>query len=88
MPKDSATIPCKHHAKGTCARGDKKRFSHRRFRFEAGGKGGKGKKANNESSVQEVWKDHESATLGKIVSGGFFCASRVDITSQLRHHLK
>ena len=25
----SATMPCKHHAKGTCARGDKCRFSHK-----------------------------------------------------------
>ena len=30
--------------------------------------------------MQEVWKDHESTTLGKIVSGGRLCASCVDIT--------
>ena len=43
----SATIPCKHYAKGTCARGDKCRFSDRRP-DKSSGKGGKGKKANNE----------------------------------------
>ena len=30
----SATIPCEHFAKGTCARGDKCRFSHK-FAFQA-----------------------------------------------------
>ena len=44
----SATIPCKHHAKGACARGDKCRFSHKGSDSKPGGNGGKGKKANNE----------------------------------------
>ena len=79
----SATIPCKHFAKGTCARGDKCRFSHKSLDSTSGGKGKKGKKSNSERSVQEVWKNHESATLGKIVSRDFFlfCASCVDVNS-------
>ena len=44
----SATIPCKHYAKGTCARGDKCRFSHKGS-DKCRGKGGKGKKANNDA---------------------------------------
>ena len=44
----SATIPCKHHVTGTCARGDKCRFSHKGSDSKPGGKGGKGKKANQE----------------------------------------
>ena len=43
----SAAIPCKHYAKGTCARGDKCRFSHK-GPDKSSGKGGKGKKVNNE----------------------------------------
>ena len=43
----SATTPCKHYAKGTCARGDKCRFSHKGS-DKSSGKGGRGKKANNE----------------------------------------
>ena len=79
----SATIPCKHFAKGTCARGDKCRFSHKSLDSKSGGKGKKGKKSNSERSLQEVWKNHESATLGKIVSREFFlfCASCVDVNS-------
>ena len=44
----SATIPCKHFAKGTCARGDKCRFSHTSWDSKPGGKGRKGKKSNSE----------------------------------------
>ena len=43
----SATIPCNNHAKGTCARGDKCRFSHASSDSKPGGNGGKDKKANN-----------------------------------------
>ena len=43
----SATIRCKHCAKGTCARGDKCRFSHKGS-DKSSCKGGEGKKANNE----------------------------------------
>ena len=45
----SATIPCEHHDKGSCACGDKCRFPHKGSDSNPGGKGGKGKKANNES---------------------------------------
>ena len=34
-----------------------------------------------ERSMQEVWKDHESTALGKIVSGGRLCARCVDVTA-------
>ena len=44
----SATIPCKHFAKGNCGRGDKCRFSHTSLDSKPGGKGSRGKKANNE----------------------------------------
>ena len=39
----SATIPCKHISKGTCARGDKYRFSHKSLDSKPCGKGNKGK---------------------------------------------
>ena len=44
----SATISCEHHAKGTCARGDKCRFSHRSSDSKSGGKGNEGKKSKSE----------------------------------------
>ena len=44
----SVAILCKHFAKGTCTRGDKCRFSHKSSDPKPGGKGSKGKKANNE----------------------------------------
>ena len=44
----SATIPCEHHAKGSCSRGNKCRFSHKGSDSKPAGKGGKGKKTNNE----------------------------------------
>ena len=44
----SATIPCKHFAKGTCARGDKCRFSHKSLDSKHGGNGNKSKKTNSE----------------------------------------
>ena len=44
----SATIPCKHVAKGTCARGDKCRFSRKGLDSMSGGKGGKGKMSSSE----------------------------------------
>ena len=44
----SATIPCNNHAKGTCPRGDKCRFSHASSDSKPGGNGSKDKKANNE----------------------------------------
>ena len=57
----SAPIPCKHFAKGTCARGDKCRFSHKGLDSKTGGKGSKGKKANIERDrCKEVWKNHEN----------------------------
>ena len=50
----SATIPCKHFAKGPCAPRDKCRFSHKSLDSKSGGKGNKGKKSNSERSVQAV----------------------------------
>ena len=44
----SASIPCKHFAKGSCAGRDKCRFSHNSSDPKSGGKGNKGKKANSE----------------------------------------
>ena len=44
----SATIPCKHFAKGNCARGDMCRFSHKSLDSKPSGKGDKGKKSNSE----------------------------------------
>ena len=44
----SATIPCKHFAKGTCYRGDKCRFSHKSSDSKSGGRGNKGKKSSSE----------------------------------------
>ena len=43
-----ASIPCKHFAKGTCARGDKCRFSHKSSASKSGGKGSKGKNADSD----------------------------------------
>ena len=44
----SATIPCKHFAKGTCARGDNCRFSHKSLDSKPAGRCSKGKKTNSE----------------------------------------
>ena len=44
----SATIPCKHSAKGTFARWDKCRFSHKSSDSKSGGQGNKGKKSSSE----------------------------------------
>ena len=77
----SATITCKRHAKGTCARGGQVQILTQMFRFEARRQGRQRQESKQrEKSVQQVWKDHD-ATLGKIVSRAFFlCASCVDIT--------
>ena len=66
---------CKHYAKGTCARGDKCRFSHKGS-DKSSRKVGKGKMTNNEwDRCKKWWKDHESTTLGKVVSRGCLGAS-------------
>ena len=53
----------------------------KKFRFEARRqRRQKQESEQRERSVQDVWKDHESATLGRIVSGGCFCTSYVDDT--------
>ena len=44
----SASIPCRHFAKGTCARGDKCSFSHKSLVSKPDGKGSKGKNADSE----------------------------------------
>ena len=44
----SAKIPCTRYANGTCARGDKCRFSHKGSDAKSSGKSVKGKKASNE----------------------------------------
>ena len=57
---------------------------HKGSDSKLGGKGNKGNKTNGEKDrCQEVWKHHESATVGKIVSREFFLffASCVDITA-------
>ena len=52
----SATIPCEHFAKGTCARGDKCRFSHKSLDSTPGGKGSKDKRANKGIGARSVEK--------------------------------
>ena len=44
----SATIPCKDFAKGTGARWEKCRYSHKSLDSKSSGKGNKGKKSNSE----------------------------------------
>ena len=44
----SATIPCKHFAKGTCDRGDKCRFTLKSLDSKPCGRGNKGKKSNSD----------------------------------------
>ena len=82
----SATIPCKHYAKGTCARGDKCGFSHK-GPDKSSSKGGKGKKANNERD--------RCKKCGKITNPPHWAKScpeavsaQAAMTLALRHHLK
>ena len=76
---NSATFPCKRHAKGTCARGDKCRFSHKGSEAKSSGKGGKGRKAHNA-------RDRcQSAERSRIHRSGQSRVSRLSLCLKQRH---